>query len=258
MPRPIEMFGGVVDKIRRIYKKRPTAHEPADAASTGNSVVVALSGQRATRAVIVHAGTSHKLARGFISIMIAAVVAGLIGFGVGAYIVPIEGAARFRNGVNGGLNLIYGARQPNKDDTRVQPMKASQAKAPAPVEMPPKEAEPDVSSRTRSGSNSECGMSDLKCAGWFLPDAVAPAGGFNRDTANPTSPPAARGDTQPAPTSRAEGAAPLPAATPPAVETGAKVRTADTKRPLVKKKPKPKPRPPAIEQPADQPIQPAE
>ncbi len=56
----------------------------------------------------VHVGAAHKMARGFISFLITAVIAGVIGFGAGIYVVPIEKATHFRALVKRGLEPIYG------------------------------------------------------------------------------------------------------------------------------------------------------
>lgn len=56
----------------------------------------------------VHVGAAHKMARGFISFLITAVIAGAIGFGAGIYVMPIEKATHFRALVKRGLDSIYG------------------------------------------------------------------------------------------------------------------------------------------------------
>lgn len=83
-------------------------HRPAEVAGRANDQRDRLEIRPVRNEETVHVGAAHKMARAFISFLITAVIAGVIGFGAGIYVVPIEKATHFRALVKRGLDSIYG------------------------------------------------------------------------------------------------------------------------------------------------------
>jgi hypothetical protein len=58
----------------------------------------------------VRGGTAHTIVRGVWTFIVTASIAGAIGFGIGAYVAPIEKANHFRALVKRGADSLYGGR----------------------------------------------------------------------------------------------------------------------------------------------------
>jgi len=125
MRRPIEMFGGKVDKVHRIYEKRLGADASAYAAIARNDVTAVASAQHAIRPApedrIISVGGTHRTTSGFISLLITALIAGAIGFALGIFASPTEKPTAFRAGMQRALDSIHRVGQLSKDNAKTQP-----------------------------------------------------------------------------------------------------------------------------------------
>jgi hypothetical protein len=72
----------------------------------------------------ISARATRKLASVFFSIVVTALIAGAIGFGLGIYLAPIEETAQFCARVKDGLDSIRRVMHPNEENTDAQPAKA--------------------------------------------------------------------------------------------------------------------------------------
>ena len=84
------------------------------------------------------------MARGGFSVLVTALVAGAVGFGIGAYVTPTPEAAKFRAFVDDKISSIKKAAKPSTDKTKVEPQ------APPPAEDTRKEVEPDNTPRPKA------------------------------------------------------------------------------------------------------------
>ena len=134
-----KLAGLQTEAVRREQEERP----PAEVVQLADRVeLAALQRDREEthfreEPATIHIEATRKPARGFPSILVTGLIAATIGFGMGVYIVPVKKATHFRALVNGGLNSVIGAKRPDKGSAKVQPAKASQAKAPVQTEPPP-------------------------------------------------------------------------------------------------------------------------
>ncbi len=128
MRRPIEMFGGKVDKVHRIYEKRLGADASAYAAIVRNDLTAVASAKQAIHPApedrIISVGRTHRTTSGFVSLLITALIAGAIGFASGIYVSPTEKATVFRAGMQRALDSIHRVGQPSKDNAKTQPANA--------------------------------------------------------------------------------------------------------------------------------------
>ena len=126
------------------------------------------------------------MSRGTFLIIIAAMIAGAIGFGIAVYAVPLEEIVQFRALVNAGLGAISMTNHPDNGNTGVE----------RPTVPPPKAStELDSPARGRNDANSSCDPHNANCVGGSPTEAATPSDIPHRDDATQNSPPSERGGT---------------------------------------------------------------
>lgn len=177
------------------------------------------------------------MARGGFSVLVTALIAGVVGFGVGAYVTPTPEAAKFRALVDDKISAIKKAAKPSTDKTKVEPQ------APPPAEETRKDVEPD-NTVAPQGAESGCDPADPSCAGATHADTPPAPEAPKTDALEPKAPTESQNEPQTPnvpPEPAAAATSPTP---PPPVQSAAPAVPAEVHAaPLVKKKPKPKPKP---------------
>ena len=130
------------------------------------------------------------MSRGAFQIIIAAMIAGALGFGIAVYAVPLEEIIQFRALVNAGLDAISTTSHPDNNNAGVEHATA-----------PPPKASTELNSpvRSRSDANSSCYPHNANCVGGSPTEAATPSDIPNRDGATQKNPPSGRGGAPQAP-----------------------------------------------------------
>jgi hypothetical protein len=129
----------------------------------------------------------HRMSREAFLIIIAAMIAGAIGFGIAVYAVPLEEIVQFRALIDAGLSSISATTHPDDGDTIVK----------RPTSPPSNvSTELDPLARDRSDTNSSC---DPRCLGGSPTKGTAPNEVPSRDEATQNRPPSGMGGTPQAP-----------------------------------------------------------
>ncbi|BDV36466.1 hypothetical protein SS37A_39960 (plasmid) [Methylocystis iwaonis] len=130
------------------------------------------------------------MSRGAFLTIIAAMITGAIGFGIGVYAVPLEEIVQFRALVNAGIAAIFTTNHPANDDTTVEhptaPSKAS--------------TEFDSPERDRSAASSSCDPHNTNCVGGSPTKGPMPDEVPSRDEATQNRPTNESGGALQAPT----------------------------------------------------------
>lgn len=137
------------------------------------------------------------MSRGAFLIIIAAMIAGAIGFGIAVYAVPLEEIVQFRALVNAGLGAISTTNHPDNGNTGVEHPTAPSPKASTELDSP---------ARGRSDANSSCDPPNANCVGGSPTEAATPSDIPNRNGAPQNSPPSEGSGTLRAPAPRNEPA----------------------------------------------------
>ncbi|HWJ18120.1 MAG TPA: hypothetical protein VNR65_05245, partial [Geobacterales bacterium] len=111
-------------------------------------------------------------------IIIAAMIAGAIGFGIAVYAVPLEEIVQFRALINAGLGAISTTNHPDDSNTGIEHPKAQRSKAPRELDTP---------TQTRRDTDSKCDSRSAKCLGGSPTVAPTPTDIPNRDVSTPRS-----------------------------------------------------------------------
>lgn len=120
----------------------------------------------------------HRMSRVTFLIIIAAMIAGAIGFGIAVYAVPLEEIVQFRALINAGLGAISTTNHPDDSNTVVEHPKAPRSKAPRELDTP---------TQTRSDADSARDPRSAKCLGGSPTVAPTPTDIPNRDVSTPRS-----------------------------------------------------------------------
>jgi hypothetical protein len=135
------------------------------------------------------------MSREALLIIIAAMIAGAIGFGIAVYAVPLEEIVQFRALVNAGLGAISMTNHADNSNTGVE----------HPTVQPPKTSiELDSPARGRTDANPSCDPHNANCVGGSPTGAATPTDTPNLDGATQNSPPIGRGGTPQAPALKSE------------------------------------------------------
>lgn len=94
------------------------------------------------------------MSRGTFQIIIAAMIAGALGFGIAICAVPLEEIAQFRALVNAGLGAISMRLRRDNGDTRLEHSTAPPSNA---------STEPGAPTRGQRDTNSSCALQDANC-----------------------------------------------------------------------------------------------
>ena len=111
-------------------------------------------------------------ARGISSIVITAVIAGVMGFAAGVYLVPNEKANQFRAMVQDGLSAIFRIVRSDKANPDNHPSGSSQRTVPE--QTSGKRPQPDISEKSRAGAVPKCDPRDSACRDGLPVDAGVP------------------------------------------------------------------------------------
>ena len=120
----------------------------------------------------------HRMSRVAFLIIIAAMIAGAIGFGIAVYAVPLEEIVQFRALINAGLGAISTTNHPDDSNTGVEHPKAQRSNAPRELDTPP---------QTRSDADAACDPRSAKCLGGSPTVAPSPTDIPNRNVSTPRS-----------------------------------------------------------------------
>jgi hypothetical protein len=130
------------------------------------------------------------MSRGTFLIVIAAMIAGAIGFGIAVYAVPLEEIVQFRALVNAGLGAIPITNHPDNGNAGVD----------RPTVPPPKAStELDSPARGRNDANLSCDPYNINCVGGSPTEAAIPSSKSHRDDATQNSTSSEKGSTQQGP-----------------------------------------------------------
>jgi hypothetical protein len=167
------------------------------------------------------------MSRGTFLIIIAAMIAGAIGFGIAIYAVPLDEIVQFRALVNAGLGGSSTTNHPEKGNTEVE----------HPTAQPSKEStEFESLSRGRRDANSNCNANNANCVGGSPAEAATPNDIPDRDGATHDSSPSEKRGTQQVPNPEKERGS-LPSLSPNAGSENAHVAPGGhSKRPAKKTK----------------------
>ena len=165
------------------------------------------------------------MSRGTFLIIIAAMIAGAIGFGIAVYAVPLEEIVQFRALVNAGLGAISTINHPDSSNTELEHPTASSSKA---------STELDSVARGRSDANSSCDPHNANCEGGSPTGAASTSDIPNRDGATQNSTPSEKGSAQQPPAPENEPAR-LPSLSPNAGSEKAHVAPGGHSKPPAKK-----------------------
>ena len=120
----------------------------------------------------------HRMSRVAFLIIIAAMIAGAIGFGIAVYAVPLEEIVQFRAPINAGLGAISTTNHPDDSNTGVEHLKAQRSNAPRELDTP---------TQTRSDADAACDPRSAKCLGGSPTVAPSPTDIPNSDVSIPRS-----------------------------------------------------------------------
>jgi hypothetical protein len=132
----------------------------------------------------------HRMSREAFLIIIAAMFAGAIGFGIAVYAVPLEEIAQFRALIDAGLKAISITNHPENGTTVAENPSTSSSKA---------STELNSAARGRRNENSSCDPHNANRVGGSPTVTAAPSDIPNRDGATQSRPPSGSGGAPQAP-----------------------------------------------------------
>jgi hypothetical protein len=135
---------------------------------------------------------TQNTARRISSIAATAVVAGVIGFAAGVYLVPNENAAQFRALIKDGLGISSRVVHPDMPNP---PSGSSQETAPA--ETSSKRSRPNVSGGSGTGAEPKCDPVGSSCRNGSPVDAAAPQAASGKEAVPSNSSPKHQDDQPP-------------------------------------------------------------
>jgi hypothetical protein len=137
------------------------------------------------------------MSRAAFQIIIAAMVAGALGFGIALYVVPLEEIVQFRALINAGLGANSTKIHPDNGNTGVEHPAAPPSTA---------STEPASPARGRQDANSRCDPRNANCVGGSPNEAATPSDIPNHDGVTQNSRPTDRGGMLQAPARESEPA----------------------------------------------------
>jgi hypothetical protein len=131
-----------------------------------------------------------RMSRAAFQIIIAAMIAGALGFGIAVSVVPLDEIVEFRALINAGLGAISANNHPDDGNTEVEGPAAPPSKA---------LTEPASPARGRQDANSGCDPRSTNCASGSPTKTATPSDIPNRDGATKNSRPSDTGGALQAP-----------------------------------------------------------